>query len=180
MGTALDTFCGQAYGAKQYHLLGLYLQRAVLVLLLTSIPLAIVWGFTGQILLFLGQNPEISAEAGIYARWLIPSLFAYGLLQCHVRFLQSQNIVFPMVIFSGITVLVHIPLCWILVSKAGFGNRGAALATAVSYWVNVLMLGFYVNFSRACRKTRTKLSNEVLTDLIVFVRLAIPSACMIW
>ncbi|XP_078157571.1 protein DETOXIFICATION 16-like isoform X5 [Carex rostrata] len=179
MGTALDTFCGQAYGAKQYRLLGIYLQRAVFVLLLTSIPLAIIWAFTGQILLHLGQNPEISAEAGIYARWLIPSLFAYGPLQCHVRFLQSQNIVFPMVFCSGVIVLLHMPLCWVLVAKAGYGNRGAALATAVSYWVNVVMLGLYVNFSKACRRTRVKLSNEVLTDLVVFIRLAIPSALMI-
>ncbi|XP_078170143.1 protein DETOXIFICATION 16-like isoform X4 [Carex rostrata] len=179
MGTALDTFCGQAYGAKQYRLLGIYLQRAVFVLLLTSIPLAIIWAFTGQILLHLGQNPEISAEAGIYARWLIPSLFAYGPLQCHVRFLQSQNIVLPMVFCSGVTVLLHLPLCWVLVAKAGYGNRGAALATAVSYWVNVVMLGLYVNFSKACRRTRVKLSNEVLTDLVVFIRLAIPSAFMI-
>ena len=180
MGTALDTFCGQAYGAKQYRLLGIYLQRAVFVLLLASIPLAIIWAFTGQILLHLGQNPEISAEAGIYARWLIPSLFAYGPLQCHVRFLQSQNIVLPMVFCSGVTVLLHMPLCWVLVAKAGYGNRGAALATAVSYWVNVVMLGLYVNFSKACRRTRVKLSNEVLTDLVAFIRLAIPSAFMIW
>ncbi|KAJ4798245.1 Protein DETOXIFICATION [Rhynchospora pubera] len=179
MGTALDTFCGQAYGAKQYHTLGMYLQRAMFVLLLASIPLAMIWAFTGRILKFLGQNPEISAEAGIYTRWLIPSLFAYGLLQCHVRFLQSQNIVLPMVICSGITVLVHVPLCWVLVVKAGFGNRGAALATAVSYWINLVMLGMYVNFSRACRRTWTGLSKDAFSDLIAFVRLAIPSAFMI-
>ncbi|BBN67956.1 MATE efflux family protein [Prunus dulcis] len=30
----LDTFCGQSYGAKQYHMLGIHMQRAMLVLLL--------------------------------------------------------------------------------------------------------------------------------------------------
>ncbi|XXG83822.1 hypothetical protein AAC387_Pa10g1489 [Persea americana] len=96
MGSALDTLCGQSYGAKQYHMLGIHMQRAMCVLLLVSIPLAVIWAYTGQILLALGQDPEISAAAGLYARWMIPCIFAYGLLQCHVRFLQTQNIVFPM------------------------------------------------------------------------------------
>jgi MATE family multidrug resistance protein len=40
------------------------------------------------ILLLFGQGAEIAAEAaGTFARWMIPALFAYGSLQCHVRFL---------------------------------------------------------------------------------------------
>ncbi|KAG0452232.1 hypothetical protein HPP92_026072 [Vanilla planifolia] len=41
MGSALETLCGQAYGAKQAKLLGIHLQRAVLVLAITSITLSI-------------------------------------------------------------------------------------------------------------------------------------------
>ncbi|KAK9275013.1 hypothetical protein L1049_022271 [Liquidambar formosana] len=122
MGSALDTFCGQSYGAKQYHMLGIHMQRAMFVLLLACIPLAFIWANAGHILVFLGQDPEISAEAGLYARFMIPSIFAYALLQCHVRFLQSQNNVIPMVISSGLTTLLHILTCWILVFKSGLGN----------------------------------------------------------
>ncbi|XP_073219827.1 uncharacterized protein [Cicer arietinum] len=32
MSSTLDTFCGQAYGAKQYHMVGIYTQRAMLVI----------------------------------------------------------------------------------------------------------------------------------------------------
>ncbi|PON96732.1 Multi antimicrobial extrusion protein [Trema orientale] len=41
MGSALETFCGQAYGAKQYHMLGVDMQRAMLVLTLMCIPIAL-------------------------------------------------------------------------------------------------------------------------------------------
>ncbi|KAA8535610.1 hypothetical protein F0562_030613 [Nyssa sinensis] len=81
MSCALDTFCGQSYGAKQYRMLGIHMQRAMFVLLLASIPLACIWFNAGHILAFLGQDPEISAEAGLYARFIIPSIFAYGILQ---------------------------------------------------------------------------------------------------
>lgn len=32
MASALETLCGQAYGAKQYHMLGIYLQRSWIIL----------------------------------------------------------------------------------------------------------------------------------------------------
>lgn len=180
MGSALDTLCGQSYGAKQYHMLGMHMQRAMFVLLLVSIPLAFIWANTGPILLAVGQDPDISAEAGVYARFMIPSLFAYGLLQCHVRFLQTQNIVFPMMISSGITALLHFLVCWILVFKSGLGNRGAALANSISYWINVLLLAIYVKFSPNCKKTWTGFSKESLHDVFNFIKLAIPSAVMVW
>uniref|UniRef100_A0A9I9E6N6 Protein DETOXIFICATION n=1 Tax=Cucumis melo TaxID=3656 RepID=A0A9I9E6N6_CUCME len=145
MASALDTFCGQSNGAKQYHMLGIHMQRAMFVLSLVSIPLAVIWANTGGILKFLGQDAEISAEAGKYAIFMIPSLFAYGLLQCLNRFLQTQNVVFPMVMCSGIAALLHIPICWILIFEIGLEIRGAAMANAISYWINVLMLMLYVN-----------------------------------
>ncbi|KAL5726426.1 Protein DETOXIFICATION 16 [Ranunculus cassubicifolius] len=179
MGTALETLCGQAYGAKQNHMLGVHMQRAMLCLSIASIPLAILWSYTSQILIAVGQNPEISTGAGVFIRWMIPSLFAYGLLQCIIRFLQTQNIVFPMVITSGITILVHIPLCWILVFKSGLGYRGAALANTISYWINAILLMVYVKCFPGCKTTWNGFSKEALYDVPNFLKLAIPSAIMI-
>lgn len=179
MGSALDTLCGQSYGAQQYHMLGVHMQRAMIVLLLSSVPIAFVWANTGYILTALGQDPEIAAEAGLYARFMIPSIFAYALLQCHMRFLQAQNIVFPMMISTGITTLLHVLNCWILVFKSGLGNKGAALANATSYWINLLMLALYVNFSPACKKTWTGFSKDAFNNVLHFLRVGIPSALMV-
>lgn len=161
-------------------MLGIHMQRAMFILLLVSIPLAVVWSYTGIILAHLGQNLEIAMEAGLYARWMIPSIFAYGLLQCQVRFLQTQNIVFPMMITTGITALCHVFVCWVMVFKSGLGNRGAALSNSISYWINVILLACYVKFSPACKKTWTGFSKESLHDIFNFIRLAIPSAVMVW
>ncbi|XP_072959517.1 protein DETOXIFICATION 16-like isoform X2 [Typha angustifolia] len=179
MGSALDTLCGQAFGAKQFNMLGIHMQRAMLVLMLVSIPLAIVWACTGQILLLCGQDSEIANEAGVYSRWMIPSLFAYGLLQCHVRFLQTQNIVFPIMLSSGITAMLHILVCWILVYQVGLGSKGAALGNGISNWINVLLLALYVRLSNNCKKTWTGFSKEALHDILNFIKLAVPSALMV-
>ncbi|XP_074562808.1 protein DETOXIFICATION 16 [Curcuma longa] len=179
MSTALDTMCGQAFGAKQYHMLGIHMQRAMLVLTLVCIPVAVIWFYTGPILSLFGQDPEIAAEAGAYSRWMIPTLFAYGLIQCHNRFLQTQNIVFPMMLITGFTALLHILLCWILVYKSGLGSRGAALANGISYWTILLLLGLYVRLSPACKKTWLGFSKEALNDFSHFIKLAVPSATMV-
>ncbi|KAK3128257.1 hypothetical protein QOZ80_6BG0459020 [Eleusine coracana subsp. coracana] len=179
MATALDTLCGQAYGARQYHLLGVYKQRAMVVLGLACVPIALVWARAGEILVFLGQDPDIAAEAGAYARWLIPSLLVYVPLQCHVRFLQTQSVVLPVTASSCVTALCHLAVCWALVYKAGLGSRGAALSNAVSYAVNLVMLALYVRLSTACKGTWSGFSKDGLMELGRFTKLAVPSAMMI-
>ncbi|MED6124811.1 Protein DETOXIFICATION 16 [Stylosanthes scabra] len=179
MASALDTLCGQSYGAKQHRMLGIHMQRAMLILMIVSVPLAVIWINTRSILMFLGQDPEISTEAGLYAQLMVPSLFAYGLLQCLNRFLQTQNIVFPMMFCSGITTLLHVLLCWIMVFKSGLGSRGAAIANSVSYWINVFLLSLYVKFSPSCARTWSGFSKEAFQNIPSFLRLAIPSAVMV-
>ncbi|KAK7251700.1 hypothetical protein RIF29_35123 [Crotalaria pallida] len=179
MSTALDTFCGQSYGAKQHRMLGIHMQRAMLVLMIVCIPITIIWANTRSILIFLGQDPEISAEAGRYAQASIPALFAFGLLDCLVRFLQTQNIVFPMMFSTGITTLLHFFVCWILVFKSGLGSRGAAISNCIAYWANVLILILYVKYSSSCAQTWTGFSKEALRNIPSFLSMAIPSAAMV-
>ncbi|TYK28475.1 protein DETOXIFICATION 16-like isoform X1 [Cucumis melo var. makuwa] len=179
MASALDTFCGQSYGAKQYHMLGIHVQRAMFILSLVSIPLAVIWANTGEILKLLGQDAQISAEAGKYAKCLIPCLFAHGLVQCLNRFLTTQNVVFPMMMSSGISALSHIPLCWLMVFKIGLGTRGAAVANSISYWINALILILYVKFSSSSSKTWTGFSGLAFHNIPYFLKLAIPSTVMV-
>ncbi|KEH26973.1 protein DETOXIFICATION 16 [Medicago truncatula] len=181
MASALDTLCGQSYGAKQYRMLGIHMQRAMFILMIVAIPLAIIWANTRSILILLGQDLEISTEAGSYAKLMVPCLFAYGLLQCLNRFLQTQNIVFPMMFSSAVTTLLHLPLCWFMVYKSGLGSGGAAIASSISYWLNVIILALYVKFSPSCKKTWNGFSKEALAlnNIPIFLKLAIPSAVMV-
>ena len=163
-----------------YGMLGIQMQRAMFVLTLYSIPLSIVWANTEHFLVFFGLDKSIAYLSGSYAKFMIPSIFAYGLLQCINRFLQAQNNVFPVVLCSGVTTCLHVILCWVLVLKSGLGFRGAAVANSISYWLNVILLACYVKFSPSCSLTWTGFSKEALRDIIPFMKLAIPSALMVW
>ncbi|RAL40228.1 hypothetical protein DM860_008368 [Cuscuta australis] len=179
MASALETLSGQAYGAKQYHKLGTQTYTAIFCLAVISIPLAILWTYMGKILVFVGQDPLISHEAGTFLKWLVPSIFAYSALQPLIRFFQAQSMVYPMLISSFVTLCFHVPLCWVLVFKCGLNNIGAAISIGLSMWGNVLILSLFMKFSTKCAKTRSPVSWEIFHGVKEFFRYAIPSAIMI-
>nr|GMD41095.1 protein DETOXIFICATION 16-like [Ipomoea batatas] len=92
---------------------------------------------------------------------------------------QAQNNVVPMMFTAGIAALVHVLSCWILVFKSGMGFKGAAMANAISYWVNVVLLGVYVRVSPSCKETWTGFSMDMFHGIIKFLRLGIPSTAML-
>ncbi|KAJ6806122.1 protein DETOXIFICATION 12-like isoform X2 [Iris pallida] len=179
MASGLETLCGQAYGAKQYHKLGTHMYRAIFSLVLVCIPISLLWAYMGNVLTFIGQDPQISYEAGRYTMWTIPGLFAYATAQPLMKFLQSQSLICPMLLSSFLTLALHVPLCWYLVFKTGLGNVGAALSMSILYWLNAIILGLYIRYSESCKATRSPISKEAFRGINEFLRLALPSAVMI-
>lgn len=180
MSSALETLCGQAYGAKQYERVGTYTYGAIISLIFICFPISILWIYIDKLLILLGQDPSISIEARKFSVWLIPSLFPYAILQSITRYLQSQSLIFPMLWTSVIVLVLHVPVCWVLVFKLGLGTAGAALAIGTSYTLNAILLGLYLCYSKSCEKTRVTCSGDVFSSIKEFFRFAIPSAVMIW
>ena len=180
MAGALETLCGQTYGAEEFKKLGNYTCCAIITLILVCLPISLLWIFMDKVLLLFGQDPEISLAAREYCIYLIPALFGYAVLQSLVRYLQTQSMIFPMVLSSIAALCFHLPVCWVLVFKFGIGHAGAALAIGISYWSNVLGLVIYIKYSSACQKTQIVLSCSALLSISEFFQFAIPSGLMFW
>ncbi|KAK8986360.1 hypothetical protein V6N11_009920 [Hibiscus sabdariffa] len=179
MAGALETLCGQAYGLQQYKKLGLYTYSAIISLVLVCPPICVLWIFMDKLLPLVGQGSLISYKARQYSLWLIPGLFASAILKPLTRYLQMQSLILPM-LFTAISILCfHVPVCWILVFKSDLGAAGAAMATSLSTWLNVILLGIYVRYSSTCEKTRSPLSKDAFLGVPQFFRLAVPSAAMV-
>ncbi|KAF5182307.1 Detoxification-like protein [Thalictrum thalictroides] len=176
---ALETLCGQGYGARMYRMLGIYLQSSIIISLFFSILLSFIWFYSEPILILLHQEPQVEKMAAIYLRHLIPGLFAYALLQCILRFLQTQTVVFPLVICSVVPLAIHVGLNYALVYRTVLGFRGAALSAAITLWLSVIMLGLYVHYSDKFKDTWEGLSKECFKHILPNMKLAIPSAVMV-
>ncbi|XP_015966243.1 protein DETOXIFICATION 14 isoform X1 [Arachis duranensis] len=178
MAGALETLCGQTYGAEEFRKLGNYTSCAIITLILVCVPITLMWIFTDKILMLFSQDPAISHAARAYCIHLIPALFGYAVLQSLIRYFQTQSMIFPMVFTSIASLCMHVPICWFLVFKSGMGHVGAALAIGISYWINVIALGFYIQYSSACSKTKIVFSRNALLSIAEFFQYAIPSGLM--
>ena len=136
--------------------------------------------FTEKLLILIGQDPIISHIAHKYCVCLIPKLFAYAILQPLNRYYQTHSLILPMLFSSFAALCFHIPFSWILIFKLKLGSSAAALASASSYLLDVLMLVVYMKYSSACEKTRAVFSKDVFFSMGEFFRFAVPSAGMVW
>uniref|UniRef100_A0A0D3H2Y0 Protein DETOXIFICATION n=1 Tax=Oryza barthii TaxID=65489 RepID=A0A0D3H2Y0_9ORYZ len=138
MGSALETLCGQAFGAKQHHMLGIYLQRSWVILTAMSVILLPIYLFATPILRFFHQDDEITVLAGRFSLYMIPQLFAYALNFPIQKFLQAQSKVMAMAAVSAAVLLFHVALTWLLLVPLRMGLVGLAVALNVSWWLVVL------------------------------------------
>ncbi|KAI8552534.1 hypothetical protein RHMOL_Rhmol06G0274500 [Rhododendron molle] len=175
----LETLCGQGYGAKLYRLMGIYLQASCIISLFFSVLVSIFWFYSEPILILLGQDHQISKSAALYMRYLIPGLFAFGVLENLLRFLQTQSVVLPLVFCSVLPLIAHVGVAYVLVHWTPLGFKGAALAVSISLWIAVLLLAGYVLLEKKFHKTWNGFSAESLGHVYTNLKLALPSAAMV-
>lgn len=134
IATALDTLCPQAFGAKKYHLVGVYLQKCTALIFLVMLPILIIWLFFGhELIALLVPDPETAKFAAVYLQYITPGIPAYIIFECGKRFLQAQGVYH----ISTYVLLVAAPSNLIMnlwfVSKLGY--IGAPIAVAINYWI---------------------------------------------
>ncbi|KAJ9169092.1 hypothetical protein P3X46_020560 [Hevea brasiliensis] len=179
MGSAVETLCGQAFGAHKHEMLGIYLQRSTLLLMATGIPLTLIYVFSKPILVLLGEPNEIAAAAAVFVYGLIPQIFAYAANFPIQKFLQSQSIIAPSAYISLVALGVHILFTWLAVFKWNWGLLGAAFILSLSWWLIVIAQFLYIVMSKKCRKTWAGFSVQAFFGLWGFFKLSAASAVML-
>ncbi|CAN1163786.1 Protein DETOXIFICATION 33 [Linum perenne] len=178
MGSALETLCGQAYGAGQIRMLGIYMQRSWVILLVTAFLLVPLYVWAPPILEFLGETSEISDAAGKFAIWMLPQLFAYAMNFPIQKFLQAQSKVKVMAWISAVVLVLHIFFSWLLILKLGWGLVGAAIVLNASWWVIIIAQIGYI-FITNSDGAWNGFSWLAFSDLWGFVKLSLASAVML-
>ncbi|XP_068646762.1 protein DETOXIFICATION 33-like [Aristolochia californica] len=177
MGSALETLCGQAYGAKQLHMLGIYMQRSWVILNITCIVLLPIYLFATPILRLFGQDESIANLSGKFSLYMIPQLFAYGFNFPIQKFLQAQSKVLTMAWISCVALVFHIFLSWLFIVQLKWGLPGAAASLNISWWIVVLGQFAYIVMGY-CPGAWTGFSWGAFKNLGAFARLSVASAIM--
>ncbi|XP_045828316.1 protein DETOXIFICATION 48 [Trifolium pratense] len=183
LAMGMEPICGQAYGAKQWKILGLTLQRTVLLLLSTSIPISFIWFNMKRILLFSGQDQEISSMAQTFILFSIPDLFLLSILHPLRIYLRTQGITLPLTYCSAVSVLLHVPLNFLLVVHFQMGIAGVSIAMVLTNLNLVILLSSFLYFSRVYKDSWISPSLECIKGWSSLLSLAIPtcvSVCLEW
>ncbi|KAI3885483.1 hypothetical protein MKW92_014943 [Papaver armeniacum] len=178
MASALETLCGQAYGAKQYDMLGIYLQRSWIVLFITSLFLLPFFLLTSPILKLLGQEEDIADVAGIFALWTIPIMFSFICSFTCQMYLSAQSKNIIIAYLAAASIIYHIALSWLFCVKYNMGITGAMTSTVIAYWIpNVGQLLFVT--CGGCPETWSGFSMLAFQDLWPVIKLSMSSGAML-
>ena len=178
---AIDTYVSASYGNKQYYLCGVFLNRSILILTILSLPFIWVQFFMKDIMMILGQDPELWMMAQKYIYYKIPTLLimlyeeilkSYFLAMGYFRFWVSMCV---------IQLLVHSSLWFLLILYFEMSFLGAAIAFGTAKIVGILTPLVYfklISPDQINQKWIHLFNKDSFKRLWDFISLSIPSMLM--
>lgn len=159
LAMGMEPICGQAFGAKRFKLLGLTMQRTVLLLLITSCLISLFfWLNMKKILLLCAQEQDIANEAELYIFYSLPDLVLQSLLHPLRIYLRSQSITLPLTCCAAVSILLHVPVNYLFVSILNLGIKGITLSTIITNLNLVGLLIIYIVVLGMHKKTWPSIS----------------------
>ncbi|KAJ6410742.1 hypothetical protein OIU84_007489 [Salix udensis] len=183
LAVGMEPICGQAFGAQKHHLLGLTLQRTILLLIAASVPISFLWLNMKSILLFCGQDESIATEAQLFLIYSLPDLLAQSFLHPLRIYLRTQSITLPLTFCASLAIILHVPINYFLVVHLNLGTKGVALSGVLTNFILVGSLVVYILVSGVHKKTWGGFSRQCFSEWRTLLNLAIPSCisvCLEW
>ncbi|KAJ0837152.1 putative multi antimicrobial extrusion protein [Helianthus annuus] len=179
MSSATETLCGQAFGAGQHHMMGIYLQRSWIVDFITLTVLLPLFIFGTQIYKLVGEEEAIANSSGYISLWFIPFVYNFVFSLTIQMYLQAQ---LKNMIIAWLSVFqfgIHIPLSLLFVYKLNMGIVGAMIALSMSSWFLVIEEFIYI-FGGWCPNSWKGFTVAAFKDLVPVVKLSLSSGVMVW
>mmetsp|Transcript_24676 Transcript_24676/g.38775 ORF Transcript_24676/g.38775 Transcript_24676/m.38775 type:complete len:523 (+) Transcript_24676:311-1879(+) len=188
LASGLDTFATQYFGASEYRLVGVVLQRTLLIVEVAVLPVAVVWSFSAEILGACGVPQEVTDLVGPFTQIMALGLPALAAQETIKRYLQAQGIMSPLVWLQGIVDVVHFGACWLFLGEEdllglNLKTLGAAVANVWAMWFGVTLLVGYTVYFKLHAKTWFGWTLECAKGIPEFLSIAVPSCamlCMEW
>ena len=177
----IDTLCSQAYGQKNYVMIGNYasIGRASITIffLFISIPMNFL---SYYILQYIGIDEEICVYASHYCHAMSVSVFLNLHFQTSLRYLNSMNNFLPGMVITLATAVFHPLWCYLLVNTFDFGIIGAGLSIGFTQLLNLILVSLYIHIKNPCPESYFYISEYTLKlkPIFNYLRKAIPAAIM--
>lgn len=181
IATALDTLCPQAYGAGNFELVSIYVQRGVVFSWAVFVPCGLLWWYSGFFLKYVIESERVLHLTVTFLRIEIIGAPAYIFFENMKRFLQAQGIFEAGTGVLFVTAPFNIFLSYFLVwnERFGMGFIGAPIAAALNFWFMCILMVLYVVFIDGNQCWFGIRFDEVFKDWKRLLQLAIPGIIML-
>ncbi|KAG8587612.1 hypothetical protein GDO81_005722 [Engystomops pustulosus] len=179
LSSACDTLISQIFGGTNLKLIGIVLQRGILILMLACFPCWALFINTENILRLFRQDPKVARLAEEYVLVFIPALPPSLLLSHISNVIVWQGIVKTQIITSIIANIINALVNYIFLFQLELGVIGSAWANTIAQFSQAMILFLYIRVKRLHVNTWGGWSKECLQDWNSFVVLAVPSMLMV-
>ena len=143
------------------------------------IPIIVIYIFSDKILIALQQDPAISVISRRYCCILIPGIWAQSMFDATRKFMSAQLEVMIPLYIQAVTLVIHLIICWLFVAKLGMRDTGAALATDITYILNMVLIDIVCWRSEKYKESWTLPDSRVFENICHYIKVGIPGACML-
>ncbi|KAH6757158.1 MATE efflux family protein, partial [Perilla frutescens var. hirtella] len=176
----MDPICCQAFGARRWPLIAQTFIKTVVLLLIATVPMAVLWLNVEPVFHRLGQDPIITRIAKSYLVCSLPELITHAHLVPLRTLLRTQGLNSPNTLVATCVSILHLPVTYFLVTYLNLRVKGIALASVI-YSINMNVgLCAYLFFSKAAIKPW---SGAAFASLFhgwrPLLGLALPSVCQV-
>ncbi|SCV03834.1 LAME_0H13608g1_1 [Lachancea meyersii CBS 8951] len=184
LATCLDTLCPQAYGSRQYQLVGLYFQRCLAISVLFAIPIALLWWFSAHVLPLVVDDSRLVVIAARFLRVMIVSIPGFVVFECGKKYLQAQKDFVTGQYILFVCAPLNALANYLFVFRFGMGYIGAPIATSLTFTlmgVSIIACIWYHTGKNGELECWNSLSNwrPIFTHWRTMISLAVPGIVMI-
>ncbi len=149
---ALLPLTAQAHGAEKHNEIPRIGQQGLYLALLLSIPITLLLYNAGYAVNLMDIEAPLKSITTKYLYAVLFAAPAFLLFQALRNYIEGLSLTKPAMVISFMGLLANIPLNWIFVyGKFGapaLGGVGCGVATAIVYWLMLLILLGYVMYTQ--------------------------------
>lgn len=171
-------------GGKHSADLSVHFQRCVLLLWILFVPVGILWTKSSSILLYLGQDDNLSYDTERYLRILLYGAPGYIAFESLKKYLQCQGIMALSTIVLCIVSPANVLLNIALIHYTPLRLWGSAVALTITYWLSFGLLALFTIYSPVHNRNKTWGGIRLravfeFQSCVLFLKLALPGILMV-
>ncbi|RNA07949.1 multidrug and toxin extrusion 1 [Brachionus plicatilis] len=177
--SSCETLFPQLFGGSDKKKVGIILQKGVLISLLASLLCIGLLLNAKYIMNFFVDDQIVLKLADTFLIYFSPSILFYSVQMVLTRYLQAQNIFYPVLFINILVNILNACMQGILVIWANYGVIGSAVSILIANIVQLAILIFYILKTKIYVDTWPGWSVECLYNWKLYLKLGIAGLGMV-